>query len=178
MPGVFYVRIFMCGFGAASLVRNSANASGPGVRDVDIYDRHAAGLYRQALLTLDDAGMAEQVVSDVIVDECMRSPASARNEDDVGSRLAVSAYHRCQEVADGPTWQIRAPSRRPSRSFADCIDPDGLSVKERGALGLVIFGGLGYIRASHELAIYPPDMAALLRGLLHRLASSAPNIPH
>src|ERR1017187_7025888 len=137
MPGVFYVRIFMCGFGAASLVRNSANASGPGVRDVDIYDRHAAGLYRQALLTLDDAGMAEQVVSDVIVDECMRSPASVRNADDVGRGPAVSACHRCQEVADGPTWQIRAPSRRLPRGFADCIDPDGLSVKERGALGAI-----------------------------------------
>jgi hypothetical protein len=29
-------------------------------------------VYQQAVFTLDDAGMAEQVVSDVIVEECVR----------------------------------------------------------------------------------------------------------
>lgn len=41
-----------------------------------------------------------------------------------------------------------------------------LSAKERGALGLVLIGGLGYVRASSVLGIRPRDMAALLRTAL------------
>jgi hypothetical protein len=44
--------------------------------------------------------------------------------------------------------------------------------KERGALGLALFGGLGYVQASHEVAISPLDMTALLRAVLHRLSPS------
>lgn len=69
--------------------------------DADIYDRHADGLYRQALLTLGDAGMAEQVVCDVIVDECTRVPSSAGGAGDASYRLPVSAYRRCQELTCG-----------------------------------------------------------------------------
>ena len=57
----------------SALSRAAAAASLTVSRDGAIYDRHAAGLYRQALLTLGDAGMAEQVVSDVVLDECLRS---------------------------------------------------------------------------------------------------------
>jgi hypothetical protein len=54
------------------------------------------------------------------------------------------------------------------------VDPDGLlSGKERGALGLVLVGGLGYVRASGVLGICPRDMAALLRAALLRMAASA-----
>ena len=34
----------------------------------------------------------------------------------------------------------------------------------------MLFGGLGYVQASRELAISPSDMAALLRAVLHRAA--------
>jgi hypothetical protein len=68
---------FMLGFSKTTVALSSVTASTPGDRDADVYDRHAAGLYRQALLTLDDPGMAEQVVSDVIVGECVRSSAPA-----------------------------------------------------------------------------------------------------
>ncbi len=44
-------------------------------RDEATYDCHAPSLYRQAWLTLDDADLAEQVVSDVIVEECVRPAA-------------------------------------------------------------------------------------------------------
>jgi len=57
---------------------------------------------------------------------------------------------------------------------ANCIDPGGLlSGKERGALGLVLFGGLGYVEASRELAMAPLDVATLLCTVLRRLASPA-----
>jgi hypothetical protein len=60
-----------------------------------------------------------------------------------------------------------------SGGVAGCIDPCGLlSREERGALGLVLFGGLGYVQASHEVAISPLDMEALLREILHRLSPS------
>jgi hypothetical protein len=53
------------------------------------------------------------------------------------------------------------------------VDPGGcLSTKERGALGLVVIGGLGYVRASSVLGIRPRDMAALLRTALLRLGTS------
>jgi hypothetical protein len=112
--------------------------------DPDIYDRHADGLYRQALLTLGDAGMAEQVVCDVIVDECTRVPSSAGGAGDASYRLPVSAYRRCQELTCGPARHNRPPGWRVSGGVAGCIDPQGfLSREERGALGLVLFGGLG-----------------------------------
>jgi hypothetical protein len=139
----------------------------------DIYDRHADGLYRQALLTLGDAGLAEQVVCDVIVDECTRVPSSAGGTGDASYRLPVSAYRRCRELAHGPSWHNRPPGQRVAGGVARCIDPCGLlSWEERGALGLVLFGGLGYLQASHEVAISPLDTAALLRAVLHRLAPS------
>jgi hypothetical protein len=43
----------------------------PDYKDEPSYDRQAAWPNHQVLLTLDDAEMAEQVVSDVIVAECM-----------------------------------------------------------------------------------------------------------
>ena len=58
--------------------------------------------------------------------------------------------------------------------MAGCVDPGGLlSDKERGALGLVLIGGLGYVRASSVLGIHPRHMAALLRTALLRLGTSS-----
>jgi hypothetical protein len=160
----------MLGFGKTSAARAPVAANEPRDPDTDIYDRHAAGLYRQALLTLDHASLAEQVVLDVIVDECTRVPASVRDADDASHRLPVSAYRRCQELAHGPAWHNRPLGRRVSEGVASCIDPCWLlSRSERGALGLVLFGGLGYAEASHEAAISPLRMAAILHAVLHRL---------
>ena len=54
------------------------------------------------------------------------------------------------------------------------VGPVGfLSEQERGALGLVLIGGLGHVRASRVLGICPRDMAALLRTALLRLATSS-----
>lgn len=168
----------MLGSGKTSLARASVTANEPGDPDADIYDRYAAGLYWQALLTLDDAGLAEQVVLDVIVDECTRVPASVRDADDASHRLPVSAYRRCRELARGPAWHHRSPGQRVSEGVAICIDPGWrLSRNERGALGLVLFGGLGYAEASHEVAISPPRMAAILQAVLHRLTTSHPLSP-
>jgi hypothetical protein len=139
-------------------------------RDAHIYDRYASALYRQALLTLDDAYLAEQVVCDVLVEECMRPPAPESDEDNAGCRLAVSAYWRCRELAADPARQDRQPGQRPSVHVVGCMDPGGLlSEKERAGLGLVLFGGLGYVEASRVLAISPSDMAGVLRTVLHGL---------
>jgi hypothetical protein len=116
------------------------------------------------LLTLDDARLAEQVVCDVLVGEGVRPRASEGDEDNAGYRLAVSAYQRCRELADDPAWQDRQAEQRSPERVTGCIEPDGLlSEKERAGLGLVLFGGLGFVQASRELAIPPSDMAALLR---------------
>jgi hypothetical protein len=77
---------------------------------------------------------------------------------------------RCQELAGGQAWHNR-PSGGPwPGSVVGCIDPWGLSGKERGALGL--FGGLDYVQACRELAISQLDVAALLRAVLVSPATS------
>jgi len=161
----------MVGSGKANRARASITAGCDA--GADIYDRYADGLYRQALLTLGDTGLAEQVVCDVIVDECTQAPSSAGAVGDASYRLPVAAYRRCQELARGPSWHDLPPGRV-SGGVAGCIDPCGvLSREERGVLGLVLFGGLGYVQASNEVAISQLDVAALLRAVLHRLAHSA-----
>ncbi|MGD0556105.1 MAG: hypothetical protein ABSA93_14125 [Streptosporangiaceae bacterium] len=147
-------------------------------RDAVIYDRHATGLYRQALLTLGNTELAEQVVCDVITSACVGAPASAGEDGDADYRLAVLAYRRCQELVGGSGWRAGVPAPQPPESLAGCIDPGGLSSQERGALGLVLFGGLGYVQASREAAITPDGMAALLRAVLRKLAAPAPDPAH
>ena len=97
----------MLGFGNTCLDHAPVMTNVPRDRDADIYDRYACGLYRQALLTLDDAHRAEQVVCDVLVDECTRTPAPGGDEDHASYRLAVSAYRHCRELAGGPARQDR-----------------------------------------------------------------------
>jgi hypothetical protein len=142
-------------------------------RDSVIYRRYAARLYQQALLTLGDSMLAEHVVRDVIVDECALAPAPGYDEDDTPCRLAESVFRRCQQLAADPAGRHRIPAPRPPADVAGGVDPGGcLSTKERGALGLVVIGGLGYVRASSVLGIRPRDMAALLRTALLRLGTS------
>lgn len=137
-----------------------------------IYQRHGAALHRQALLMLDDSALAENVVCDVIVDECALVPAQEQGEDETRYRLARSVFRRCQQVAAGPARRRRLP-QRPSLGVAGGMDPGGiLSEKERSALGLVLCGGLGYVEASTVLRIGPHDMADLLRTVMRKLAIS------
>jgi hypothetical protein len=161
----------MLGLGRTGAVGVPATASR--VRKQVVYQRHAAALYRQALLMLDDSALAEGVVCDVIVDECALVPAQEHGEGETRYRLARSVFRRCQQLAAGPAQQDRRRPQRPSLSVARGIDPGGiLSEKERGALGLVLCGGLGYVQASTVLGIGPHDMAALLRTTMRRLAIS------
>lgn len=158
-----------------ALSRAAAAASVTDRRDGAVYDRHAAGLYRQALLTLGDAGMAEQVVSDVILGECLRSAPPEGDANAAELRLGISACRRCQDLSGDLAWRSRDSGRRRSGSVLDCIAPAGLSGRERAALALVIFGGSGYVEAARELAIAPADIAALLCAVLSKLtAAGAP----
>src|ERR1700683_3249503 len=143
-----------------------------------IYQRHAAALYRQALLMLDDSALAENVVCDVIVDECALVPAQEQGEGETRYRLARSVFRRCQQLAAGPARHRRLP-QRPSLGVVGGPDPGGiLSEEERSALGLVLCGGLGagegrgYVDASTVLRIGPHDMADLLRTVMRKLAIS------
>jgi hypothetical protein len=130
---------------------------------------HAAGLYRQALLTLGDASLAEQVVMTVIVDDCIRSGAANADARAAARRLAISTYWRCQDLA-GNRGQQGRPGAPPEPGDTDCA---ALSVRERGIIGLVVFGGLGYAQASLELAIPAGDLAAIVRAALRPLADPA-----
>jgi hypothetical protein len=156
----------MLGFGKTDTVRPPVTASS--ARNRDICERYAAGLYRQALLTLGDSALAERVACDVIVDECALAPAPGPGEADTRCRLAESAFRRCQQLAADPARRDRLFAPPPP----DGADPGGLlSEKERGAIGLVLIGGLGYARASSVLGISPHDMAALLRTALLKLGT-------
>jgi hypothetical protein len=147
--------------GKNGTVRTFATVDSARVRDV--CRRYAAGLYQQAFLTLGDSASAEHVVCDVLVDECALAPAE-RGEDDTRYRLAESVFRHCQRLAASP----------PPRDVTGDVDPDDLlNDKERGALGLVLVGGLEYVRASGVLGISPHDMAALLRAALLRLAAAS-----
>jgi hypothetical protein len=65
----------------------------------------------------------------------------------------------------GKTRPARAPAG------AGSVGTGGfLSGEERGALGLILVGGLGHNQACGELMMSPSDLAALLRTALHRLA--------
>ena len=162
----------MLGLGKNGTVGVFAGASP--ARSRDIYQRYATGLCRQAFLTLGDLALAEHVTREVIVDECALAPVAGQDEDDIRHRLAESVFRRSQQLAADPAGRGCRPARPPSGDVADCVDPGGLlSEMERGALGLVLIGGLGYVRASTVLGICPRDMAALLRTALLRLGTSS-----
>jgi hypothetical protein len=147
----------------------AAPAGLAGARDAEIYDRHAATVYRQALLMLDDERLARRVAREVIVAECALPPASPRDSGRVSARLAVSTMRRCQELKDGRTPEDRAAPGRHARGRPGPQDPQA---GEQALLGLVLFGGMGYREAARELAISPPTAAAMLRSALIRLGTS------
>jgi len=84
------------------------------------YDRHADELYRQALLTLGDAGVAEQFVRDVSVDE-YRQPR--RNGGTQRMRPVMSRY---RPSGAARSWQRARPrqavglARGSGGSFGRC----------------------------------------------------------
>ncbi len=120
-------------------------------RSADIYQGYASGLYRQAVLTLGDTALAVRVVSDVIADECAAAPARGYGEDDVRHRLAESVFRRCQQLASDPVRRAGRPVP-PSGDVAGRAGPGGsLSEQERGALGLVLIGGFGYVGSDMSL---------------------------
>jgi hypothetical protein len=80
----------MLGLGKAGTARASA-ASG---RSQDIYRRYAVALYTQALLTVDDPALAEQLVSDVAVNERALALVPERGEDDARHRGVPGIYPR------------------------------------------------------------------------------------
>jgi hypothetical protein len=82
----------------------------------------------------------------------------------------MSARRRCQELVGDPAWRNRLSD--PVDGMPGCIAPRRLSVRERAALALVIFGHLGYVEAAGEMAIPPADMAALLLAVLHKLTAA------
>jgi hypothetical protein len=69
----------MLGLGKTGTVRASATASS--ARSRDLYQRYAVALYRQALLTLDDSALTEDVVYDVVVNERALALVPERGED-------------------------------------------------------------------------------------------------
>ena len=145
-----------------------------------IYRRCAVGLYKQALLTLGDSALAGDVAGGVIAEECTLPPAPGFDQDEVRYRLAEPVFRRYRQLAAAPAWPDGCPAQRPSRGLAGGMDPGGMDAgrllgeDQREALGLVLSGGLGYVRASRVLGTYPRDMAALLHTVLRRLASSSP----
>ena len=162
----------MLGLGKNATVGVFARASS--ARSRDVYQRYATGLYRQAFLTLGDPALAKHVTREVIVDECALARVVGQGEDDTRYRLAESVFRRCQQLAGDPAGRGCRPAQPLSGDVADCVDPGRLlSETERGALGLVLIGGLGYVRASRVLEICPRDMAVLLRMALLRLGTSS-----
>jgi len=114
----------MPGLGKTGTVRGSARGSP--ARGQEIYQRYAVVLYRQALLDLDDPAPAGQVACDVLVNERALAAMPERGDDDARYRLGESVFRRFRQLAAGPAQQDRRPGQ--------------------GALGLLLFGGLGYIR--------------------------------
>jgi hypothetical protein len=163
----------LLGLARKNRVPSSPAAHAPCREAGDVYDSHTADLYRQALLTLGDASLAEQVVMSVIVDECMQPAAADADADAAAARMAVSTYWRCQELANE-----RGQRNWSGTQLVPAVSASGtggaiLSARERGALGLVLFGGLGYVQAAREMAIPPRDLAVVLCTALRRLAAPA-----
>ena len=162
----------MLRFAKTDIARGYVPDTAAGHADKDVYDRHAGNVYRQALFTLDDAVMAEQVVSDVIVEECVR-PAAVICGQDAERRLAVCTYRRCLELASSPEWTSRVHARR-TGDCVSCASLGSLTARERGVLGLALFGALAYRQVGVDLGICASDVAAMLRAVLVEAAAAKP----
>ena len=167
MPGA----VFLPESGKPALSCAAAAASVPFTRDEAIYDRHAPGLYRQALLTLGDTSLAEQVVSDVILGECLRSAPRGGDEPPQSCAWgyglpALPGSGRRPGLAK-QALRPEAAGERPGLHRACRVEREGTGSARAGD-----FRPAGYVQAAGELAITPADMAALLRAVLSRLASA------
>jgi DNA-binding CsgD family transcriptional regulator len=153
--------------------RTPSRATAPdgraGYPGAEIYDRHAATVYRQALLMLGDERQAGRIAREVIVAECALPPAAPRDASRVTARLAVSTMRRCQELTAGRVAEERTGPGRHARGRLGLPDPQA---REQALLGLVLFGGMGYHEAARELGISPPTAAAMLRSALIRLGTT------
>ena len=144
----------MLSWGKTGTVDASATVSP--ARGQEIYQRCAVALYRQALLNLDDSASAGHVVCDPVVNEYALAVMPERGEDDARYHLAELVFRRSRQLAAGLAQQDRWSGR--------------------GALGLVLSGGLGYIRISAAMGIHPREMAALLGAVLRKLTTSPPAV--
>ena len=142
----------MLSWGKTGTVDASATVSP--ARSQEIYQSYAVALYRQALLNLDDSALTEHVVCDPVVNECALAVMPEHGEDDARYRLAELVFRRSRQLAAELAQQDRRSGQ--------------------GALGLMLSGGLGYIRVSAALGIHPREMAALLRAVLRKLTTSPP----
>jgi hypothetical protein len=91
----------MLGLGKTGAVRALVTASTARSQDADLYRRHAAALYRQALLTRGDPALAERVVCDVVVNEAALARIAEHGEDDARHRLTESVLRCCQRLTAG-----------------------------------------------------------------------------
>ena len=82
----------MLGLGKTNTLRPSGTASS--ARSRDIYQRYAAALYRQALLTHHDSALAEHDISDVIVNERALAFVLGRAEHGARYRKVLGIYPR------------------------------------------------------------------------------------
>jgi hypothetical protein len=117
----------MPGWGKDGTVRGPTATSTD--RRQDLYQRYAAGLYRQALLTVGDAALAEQVVCDAIIDECALQPGAG----DTGDRLAEAVFRSCHRLNADLARRNRRPAQRPSWDIVG-IDPRELALLLRAVL--------------------------------------------
>jgi hypothetical protein len=129
-------------------------------------------LFAQALLTLGDAGMAEQVVGDVVLGERLRSAPPEGDAAAAELRLGISACRRCHDLGDDRAWRSQDSGGGGQTVVSIASRPPRSSGTERAALALVICGGSEYVEAARELAIAPADMAALLRLVLSKLTAA------
>jgi hypothetical protein len=166
----------MLGVLRKSLTPLAGNGLAPD-RAAAVYDRHAPGLYRQALLTMGDRDMAEQVVSDVVVAECARFGTAEQDAVVTGRRLAVTAYWRCLELTGGPARHKLAARPPAAGHGAAGLDARSRRVRERGALALVLFGGLGCHEACQEAAASPAELTITVLAALLRLTAAGWRVP-
>ncbi len=163
----------MLRFARPEIVRGFVPGAVAGHADQDTYDR----LYRQAFFTVDNAELAGQAVSGVLGEECVGHSGAVGGQNP-GRRRAVATYRRCMELAGGPAPASRILARRTGDS-AGSAGPGELSVRERGVLGVVLFGALGYRQVSAELGISASEASALLRDVLVKAAECEPgSLPH
>jgi sporulation protein YlmC with PRC-barrel domain len=157
-------------FAKARLGRSAEPGNAASLTGIDVYDRYADRLYRQALFTLDDRGLAEGAVSDVIAEEIFEPEAAVRRPQ-VAARLAVRVYWRCMAAADSRAWVSRVPGHGWGAN-ASSARPSGLTARERGLLGMALFGGLTYEQAGAGLGLPPAEVAAMLRFVLVKAAAA------